>query len=115
MGLCGHIVLQTASAQSAGLGTLNRIPARLGEILRPLETRGTCYAVTMSIDVVDLRNFYAQRLGVVARRFVGRGIRRRFADTRGMSGLGVAYPTPSLGLFAGDADRSPPSFPPTPG
>jgi len=26
----------------------------------------------MSIDVVDLRNFYAQRLGVVARRFVGR-------------------------------------------
>ncbi|HKB22534.1 MAG TPA: methyltransferase type 11, partial [Methyloceanibacter sp.] len=28
----------------------------------------------MSIDVVDLRNFYAQRLGVVARRFVGRGI-----------------------------------------
>ena len=38
----------------------------------------------MSIDVVDLRNFYAQRLGVVARRFVGRGIRARFADTRGM-------------------------------
>jgi hypothetical protein len=29
----------------------------------------------MSIDVVDLRNFYGQRLGVVARRFVGRGIR----------------------------------------
>ena len=27
----------------------------------------------MSIDVVDLRNFYAQRLGVVARRFIGRG------------------------------------------
>ena len=41
----------------------------------------------MSIDVVDLRNFYAQHLGIVARRFVGRGIRRRFADTRGMSVL----------------------------
>src|SRR5436305_943944 len=59
----------------------------------------------MSIDVVDLRNFYAQRLGVVARRFVGRGIRRRFADTRGMSVLGVGYPTPYLGLFRQEAER----------
>ena len=32
----------------------------------------------MSIDVVDLRDFYAQRLGSVARRFVGRGIRARW-------------------------------------
>src|SRR5437899_12287865 len=59
----------------------------------------------MSIDVVDLRNFYAQRLGVVARRFVGRGIRKRFADTRGMSVLGVGYPTPYLGLFREQAER----------
>src|SRR5260370_37673969 len=59
----------------------------------------------MSIDVVDLRDFYAQRLGVVARRFVGRGIRRRFADTRGMSVLGVGYPTPYLGLFREEAER----------
>src|SRR6476619_2004137 len=59
----------------------------------------------MSIDVVDLRNFYAQRLGVVARRFVGRGIRKRFADTRGMSVLGVGYPTPYLGLFREEAAR----------
>src|SRR5262249_45131365 len=28
-------------------------------MFRPPEARGTCYAVTMSIDVVDLRNFYA--------------------------------------------------------
>jgi hypothetical protein len=59
----------------------------------------------MSIDVVDLRNFYAQHLGIVARRFVGRGIRRRFADTRGMSVLGVGYPTPYLGLFREEAVR----------
>ena len=45
----------------------------------------------MSIDVVDLRNFYAQRLGVVARRFIGRGIRARFADTRGMSVVGLSH------------------------
>src|SRR5713226_7766958 len=60
---------------------------------------------SMSIDVVDLRNFYAMRLGVVARRFVGRGIRRRFADTRGMSIVGVGYTTPYLGLFREEAER----------
>ena len=59
----------------------------------------------MSIDVVDLRNFYGHRLGVVARRFVGRGIRSRFADTRGMRVLGVGYPTPYLGLFREEAER----------
>jgi SAM-dependent methyltransferase len=59
----------------------------------------------MSIDVVDLRNFYAQRLGVVARRFIGRGIRARFKDTRGMSVLGVGYATPYLGLFREEAQR----------
>ena len=59
----------------------------------------------MPIDVVDLRNFYAQRLGVVARRFIGRGIRARFADTRGLSVLGVGYPSPYLGLFREEAER----------
>src|ERR671923_1846465 len=59
----------------------------------------------MNIDVVDLRNFYAQRLGIVARRFVGRGIRKRFADTRGMSVLGIGYATPYLGLFREEAER----------
>jgi SAM-dependent methyltransferase len=59
----------------------------------------------MSIDVVDLRNFYAQRLGVAARRFVGRGVRARFADARGLSVLGVGYATPYLGLFRQEADR----------
>ena len=59
----------------------------------------------MSIDVVDLRNFYAQRLGVAARRFIGRGIRMRFADTRGVSMLGIGYATPYLGLFREEAER----------
>src|SRR5512134_2477753 len=65
----------------------------------------SCYLNIMSIDVVDLRNFYAQRLGVVARRFVGQGIRKRFADTRGRSILGVGYATPYLGLFREEAER----------
>src|SRR5512141_902719 len=59
----------------------------------------------MSIDVVDLRNFYVQRLGAVARHFVGRGIQRRWADARGQRGLGIGYATPYLGLFREEAER----------
>jgi SAM-dependent methyltransferase len=59
----------------------------------------------MSIDVIDLRNFYAQRLGVVARRFVSRGVRARLNDTRGQRVLGVGYATPYLGLFREEAER----------
>src|SRR6187200_2490078 len=59
----------------------------------------------MSIDVVDLRDFYGQRLGSVARHFVGRGIRRRWVDARGLSVLGVGYATPYLGLFREEAER----------
>src|SRR5512141_2361985 len=59
----------------------------------------------MSIDVVDLRNFYVQRLGAVARHFVGRGIQRRWADTRGQRVLGIGYATPYLGLFREEAER----------
>jgi SAM-dependent methyltransferase len=57
------------------------------------------------MDVVDLRNFYAQRLGKATRRFIGRGIRRRFADTRGLRVLGIGYPTPYLGIFRDEAER----------
>jgi SAM-dependent methyltransferase len=57
------------------------------------------------MDVVDLRNFYAQRLGVVARRFIGRGIRARWGDTRALRVLGVGYATPYLGLFREEAER----------
>src|SRR3972149_5807799 len=59
----------------------------------------------MSLDVVDLRNFYSQRLGTVARRFIGRGIRARWTDTRAHSVLGIGYATPYLGLFREEAER----------
>src|SRR4051812_35670697 len=59
----------------------------------------------MSLDVVDLRNFYAQPLGTVARRFVSRGIRARWVDTRGLRVAGVGYATPYLGLFREEAER----------
>jgi SAM-dependent methyltransferase len=57
------------------------------------------------MDVVDLRHFYSQRLGVVARRFVGRGVRARWADTAGLRILGMGYATPYLGLFREEAER----------
>jgi SAM-dependent methyltransferase len=59
----------------------------------------------MSIDVVDLRNFYGHRLGTVARHFVSRGIRRRWTATGGLSVLGLGYATPYLGLFREEAER----------
>jgi SAM-dependent methyltransferase len=62
-----------------------------------------CYFDIM--DVVDLRNFYGQQLGVVARRYVGRGIRARWSDTRALRVLGVGYATPYLGLFREEAER----------
>ncbi len=57
------------------------------------------------MDVVDLRNFYAQRLGVVARRFIGRGIREHWQDTTSLRVLGIGYATPYLGLFREEAER----------
>src|ERR1700689_2059629 len=57
------------------------------------------------MDVVDLRNFYAQRLGAVGRRFVSRGIRARWKGTRGVRLLGVGCATPYLGLFREEAER----------
>src|SRR5262245_1904954 len=59
----------------------------------------------MSLDVVDLRNFYGQRLGTVARRFVGRGIRALWKDATAQRVLGVGYATPYLGLFREEAER----------
>lgn len=59
----------------------------------------------MSIDVIDLRNFYSHRLGVVARRLIWQAIRERWPDAQGMRVLGLGYPTPYLGLFRESAER----------
>jgi SAM-dependent methyltransferase len=59
----------------------------------------------MSIDVIDLRDFYSQRLGIVARQLINRGIRGRWPSAKGQRVLGIGYPTPYLGLFREDAER----------
>ena len=59
----------------------------------------------MTIDVIDLRNFYSQRLGAVARRLINRGIQRYLPNADGLRVAGLGYPTPYLGLFREDAER----------
>src|SRR4029079_291600 len=59
----------------------------------------------MTIDVIDLRDFYSQRLGIVARQLINRGIRARWPTAQGQRVLGVGYPTPYLGLFREDCER----------
>ena len=61
----------------------------------------------MSLDVVDLRNFYAQQLGTVARRFVSRGIRARWSDTRAQRIAGNPMePKSCVALYDAASDRA---------
>jgi len=57
-------------------------------------------------DVVDLRSFYAQPLGVVSRRLIARAVRARFDNVRGLSVLGIGYATPYLGVFREECERA---------
>src|SRR5580692_10665160 len=59
----------------------------------------------MTIDVIDLRDFYSQRLGIVARRLINRGIQACWPNAEGQRVLGIGYPTPYLGLFREDSER----------
>ncbi|MBS0530435.1 MAG: methyltransferase domain-containing protein, partial [Proteobacteria bacterium] len=59
----------------------------------------------MTIDVIDLRDFYSQRLGIVARRLINRGIHAHWPNVEGQRVLGLGYPTPYLGLFREDSER----------
>ena len=59
----------------------------------------------MTIDVIDLRDFYSRRLGIVARQLINRGIRARWPDAKDQRVLGLGYPTPYLGLFREDSER----------
>jgi SAM-dependent methyltransferase len=57
------------------------------------------------MDVIDLRDFYSQRLGIVARRLINRGIEVCWPSAEGQRVLGIGYPTPYLGLFRENAER----------
>ena len=59
----------------------------------------------MWTDVVDLRDFYASALGQVARRMIRRQLRELWPNVTGETVLGLAYATPYLAGFRGEAAR----------
>jgi SAM-dependent methyltransferase len=59
----------------------------------------------MAIDLIDLRAFYASRLGQVARRVLRAKIRAAWPNIRERRLLGFGFPAPYLGPFRGDAER----------
>ncbi len=59
----------------------------------------------MWTDAIDLRDFYADGLGAVARRMIRRRVRAMWPDVSGMKVLGLGFPTPYLGPFRGEAER----------
>lgn len=56
-------------------------------------------------DVIELRDFYASRLGVTSRRMVRRAVREIWPDVTGQSVLGLGYATPLLASFRDEAER----------
>jgi SAM-dependent methyltransferase len=56
-------------------------------------------------DVVELRQFYETRLGLVARHLLRRRIRAIWPNLRGQAVLGLGYATPYLRQFRGEAER----------
>ncbi|MBO6519393.1 MAG: methyltransferase domain-containing protein [Rhodospirillales bacterium] len=56
-------------------------------------------------DVVDLREFYARRLGRTAQRMVRRRLRQLWPDATGLRVLGLGFATPYLNMFRGEAER----------
>lgn len=59
----------------------------------------------MFLDVVDLRDFYAGRLGRVARQMIGRRVRALWPEFTAMRILGLGYATPYLRPYLAEAER----------
>jgi SAM-dependent methyltransferase len=66
---------------------------------------GPGYASVMSLDVLDLREFYAGDLGGVVRRVLTQRIRARWRHTNGLTIMGLGFTTPYLTAFRGEALR----------
>ena len=63
-------------------------------------------ATTMSLDVTDLRSFYASPLGSVTRRLVGRAIDRFWGPLTGLRIMGLGYATPYLAAVRPEGERT---------
>lgn len=60
----------------------------------------------MRRDVLELREFYATRLGRAAREMVGRKVLETWDDAHGLDVLGLGYATPFLGGMRATARRA---------
>ncbi|MCX5494599.1 methyltransferase domain-containing protein [Kaistia dalseonensis] len=60
---------------------------------------------TISPDVVDLRSFYAERIGVVARGLIAAKLAEHWPATTNDRVLGIGYATPYLEPFAAKSER----------
>lgn len=58
----------------------------------------------MPLDVVDLKTFYAARLGTIARRLIVARMRQLWPSVSGDRILGIGYATPYLAELGGEAD-----------
>jgi SAM-dependent methyltransferase len=59
----------------------------------------------MWTDIVDLRDFYASSLGLMARRLIRRRVRQFWPDIAGQNMLGIGFAIPYLSPFRGEAAR----------
>jgi len=59
----------------------------------------------MCLDIVDLRSFYADRLGRIACRLIAERLHKRWPSLAGESLLGIGYATPYLAELAEGAER----------
>jgi len=57
----------------------------------------------MHLDAIDLKDFYARRLGLLVRRLLRHRIRARWRDVRGMRVFGLGFATPYLAEFRSEA------------
>ena len=60
----------------------------------------------MWTDVVDLRDFYASDLGLMARRLIRAQLRAVWPDVRGQRILGLGFATPYLRPFLAESERT---------
>lgn len=56
-------------------------------------------------DVIDLRNFYASRLGRIARRMVSQRIRKFWPTIKGKNVLALGYSTPYVKFYRKESER----------
>jgi SAM-dependent methyltransferase len=59
----------------------------------------------MSLDIVELRDFYSRPLGLAVRRLLGHRIRARWRRITGETLIGLGFAAPYLGAFRGEALR----------